>query len=101
MIYLTLSVLGLLGTFYFGIQVKQLDISSLSSVSLFYKTLLFDTFFASIVAIIFINLEANRLKMKGRILYFILSLTFPIAAVFPFFLFKREQVLEKQKTIIE
>jgi hypothetical protein len=96
MIYLTLSVLGLLGTFYYGVQVKQLDLSSLSSVSMLYKTILFDTFFASLVSIVFINMEASRLKMKGRIIYLILSLTFPIAAVFPFFLFKREQVLEKK-----
>jgi hypothetical protein len=89
-LYLSLSVLGLIGTIYFGTAVKAVEISAWGLISSFYKTVLFDTLFACLVSIVFIYQEATRLKMKNKWLYLLMCFTLPIAAVLPFFLYKRE-----------
>jgi hypothetical protein len=99
-VYLVLSIIGLVGCWYFNILAIQqgrdflADWNSTPAVSSATTDLLITASAASI----FIIVESKRIKMKYGWLYVIFSFVTAIAFTFPLFLAMRERKLLKEKS---
>ena len=100
LIYLTLSVIGLVGTATFNaLAVVQLRdfFGDWSGSGPAVSSLTLDLAIAAIAGSILIIVEAKRLRMKRGWLYVVLSGVTAFAFTFPLFLAMRERKLESRR----
>lgn len=95
-IYLLLSIAGLVGTWYFNILAIQQgsDFFSDRSSSPAVSSATTDLLIAASAASIFMYFEGKRLKMKNVWLYILGSFVTAIAFTFPLFLAMRERKIK-------
>ena len=95
-IYLLLSIAGLVGTWYFNILAIQQgsDFFSDWSSSPAVSSATTDLLIAASAASIFMYFEGKRLKMKNVWLYILGSFVTAIAFTFPLFLAMRERKIK-------
>jgi hypothetical protein len=103
-VYLSLSIIGLVGTWYFNIQfyTTESDTSLLNFIAQTQttfpaKSINIDLLICLITFFVWYIPEAFRLKMKYWWVFLVLSFTVAFAFSFPLFLFFRDRKMEQLK----
>lgn len=100
-IYLTLAFLGIVGTWYFNLQIETATLTSFFIRAFdtpLSSSLMVDLFVAVATFFVWMIPEARRLNMPAWLIGLLILLTFAIAFAFsfPLFLFFRERAMNSQ-----
>jgi len=97
-IYLTLTILGLVVPWYYNLQFFQtaglMDFANESSANLAATSVSFDLFIATVAASFWMFFESKRVGIKFGLLYIFLGFFVAFSFAMPLFLFVRERKLE-------
>ena len=110
LLYLTLSIVGLVATWYFNFQFMAVTQATLTTFDLgqFLRdgfanpaasSLSADLFIGGAAASLFIVFEGRRLKIKRWWVYFIMTNIIAFAFAFPLFLMMRERHLDELEAV--
>ena len=98
-IFLVLTIIGFIAPYYFFLQVREFDLSSLFqqfAASRILSGTAMDLLIAVVVFWFFMFTEANNLEMKNPWVYFLATLLVGLSFALPLFLYFREVTQENQ-----